>query len=93
MKQTAPETLPLHDKKTGLFEKAWLNLEPAGQLISQTASLAGQALTGSIGYEMTHKTLVKEFVQSVEDGTPPSVTAEEGRDVVKATNMLWENIL
>lgn len=93
MKQTAPETLPLLNKKTGYIEKAMSNLGPAGQLISQTASLAGKALMGSIGYEMTHKTLVKEFVQSIEDGTAPPVTAEEGKDVVKATNMLWENIL
>lgn len=93
MKQTAPEKLPLLEKKTGYAEKAMLNLKPAAQIVSQTVSLAGKALRGSAGLEMTHKTLVKRFVQSIEDGTAPPITAEEGREVVKATNMLWENIL
>lgn len=92
MKLGGSDTLPMAEK-TGLFTKAMMNLGPAFQLVSKTISLGSKALLGSVGLEMTHKILIKRFVESIEHGTEPPVTAEEGREVVKATNMLWKNIL
>ena len=92
MKLGGSDILPVA-KKTSLLTKAMMNLEPAFQLISKTISLGSKALLGSVGLEMTHKILIKRFIESIENGTEPPVTAEEGKEVVKATNLLWENIL
>lgn len=92
MKLGRSDTLPMAEK-TSLFTKAMMNLEPAFQLISKTISLGSKALLGSVRLGMTHKILIKRFIESIENGTEPPVTAEEGREVVRATNMLWENIL
>ena len=92
MKLGGSDTLPM-TKKTSLFAKAAINLEPAFQAIFKTMSLGGKAIVGSIGSEMTHKILVKKFVESIENDTEPPITGKEGREVVKATNLLWQNIL
>jgi len=92
MKLGGSDILPMAEK-TSLSTKAMMNLGPAFQLISKTISLGTKTLLGSVGLGMTHKILIKRFIESIENGTEPPVTAEEGREVVKATNLLWENIL
>ena len=87
------DILPIKGGEESLFTKAMTNLEPAFQLISKTISQAGKVLIGAVKPQMTHKIIIKEFIESIEKGTEPPVTGEEGREVIKATNMLWENIV
>lgn len=86
------DTLPIL-RGESLFTKAMTNLEPALQSIYKTISQAGKVLTGAVKPRMTHEILIKGFIESIEKGTQPPVTGEEGREVVRATNMLWENIM
>jgi len=73
--------------------RARMNLEPASHLIKSSASLAAKTLLRSIEHHMTHKILIKEFVESIQRGSKPPVTPEEGREVVRVTNLIWKNIL
>jgi predicted dehydrogenase len=75
------------------FERAMMNVTPAFQMLGSSLSLATKVLTGSVGPHMSHKILVSKFVESIENNSDLPVTPEEGREVIKATNMLWENIL
>ncbi len=79
--------------ETSAVKRAMMNIGPAAQLLSNSASLATKVLTGSVKLKMTHRILVKGFVESIENDSEPLVTAEEGKEVVKAINMLWENIV
>lgn len=78
---------------TGTFERAMMNVKPAFQIMLNSLSLAPKVLSGSVKPRMTHRTLVRKFVESIENDSNPPVTPEEGREVVRATNMIWENIL
>jgi len=40
----------------------------------------------------THKAIVGEFVRSILNGTPPPVTAEEGRETIRVLNMIVERL-
>jgi predicted dehydrogenase len=91
-KLSRTESFPIIETNR-LFTRAMLNIEPAVQMLSKTVSLGGKALLGSIGLEMTHETIVKGFVDAIERDTEPLVTGDDGREVIKTTNMLWENIL
>ena len=91
MKLDGSDILPI--PRLNVFKKSMMNLEPAFQLISKTLSLGCKNLLGSVGSGMSHKVLIKKFIESVEKDQKLPVTAEEGREVVKATNMLWNNIL
>lgn len=87
LKLTRSGSFPIVEKNR-LFNRAMMNIEPSFQLISKTISLGVKALLGSVGLEMTRKIIIKRFVESIENGTELPVTAEEGREVVRATNML-----
>ena len=78
---------------TNIFARAMLNIEPSLQLISSTISLGTKALLRSVKPYVSWKILIERFIESVEKGSEPPVTAEEGREVVKATNMIWEKVL
>jgi hypothetical protein len=73
--------------------RAKMNIGPAFQMLSSSVSLAAKRLSGSIKPHMTHGIIAKKFVESIENDTEPPVTPEEGREVVRATNLLWENLL
>ena len=91
-KLSRTESFPIIETNR-LFSRAMMNIGPSFQMLSKTISLGGKALFGSVGLEMTHETLVKGFVDAIENNKEPLVTAEDGREVIKTTNMLWENIL
>jgi hypothetical protein len=40
----------------------------------------------------THEVLLERFVDSVLRGTEPPVTAEEGREAVRVTNMIVDKL-
>lgn len=85
--------IELKPEKSRIFSRSLMNLRPALQLIHQSASLGIKALSRSVKSEMTHKTIIQGFIESVRKGSAPLVTAEEGREVVRAINMIWESIL
>jgi predicted dehydrogenase len=75
-----------------ISSRAMMALKPAFQMISNTASLGVKTMIGSVKHHMTHSIIIRGFVESVINKTKPLVTAEEGRDVIKAINMIWDNI-
>jgi predicted dehydrogenase len=75
-----------------ISSRALMNLKPAFQLISNTASLGVKTMIGSVKPHMTHSIIIRQFVESVINKTKPLVTAEDGREVIKAINMIWGNI-
>lgn len=54
----------------------------AGSLFSNTA----HHLSG--GFATSHDTLIRKWVESLVDGAPPPVSAEEGRETVRVTKMI-----
>lgn len=78
---------------TYIFARAMLNIEPSFQLMSSTISLGAKSLLGLVKPHLSWKILIEKFIESVEKGSEPPVTAEEGREVVKATNMIWDKVL
>jgi len=78
---------------TSKFTKGLTNIEMAYQLLSSTVSLGTKSLLGMVKPNMTSKILIEKFIESVRKGSEPPVTAEEGREVVKAINMIWERAL
>ena len=62
-----------------------------------TVKEVGQILRGTIGtsvsyvtgqFENTHERLVREFVDSIRNGSPPPVPPEEGREAVRVMGLL-----
>jgi len=77
---------------TSAFSRAAMSIKPAAQHLANTVSLAAATLLGSAKRHMTHKILMEGFIESVLKGLDPLVTAEDGKEVVRATNLIWEKI-
>jgi predicted dehydrogenase len=90
---SATLTLTKMRSSISMVERALFNLEPAGQLLSGTIAMPAKMLSRSFKPHMTHNIIIKEFVENVRHGREPPVTAEEGREVIKATDMIWKNVL
>jgi UDP-N-acetyl-2-amino-2-deoxyglucuronate dehydrogenase len=78
---------------TSAFSRASMNIKPAFQYLGSTISSASKTVVGSTQHHMTHKILMDGFIESILTGSEPLVTAEDGKEVVRATNMIWKNIL
>lgn len=70
-----------------------MNIGPASRMIYDTLRLGVKTISGSIKPHMSHNTLIREFVERVQNGREPPVTSEEGKEVVRAEEMVWKSIL
>lgn len=78
---------------TGLLGRAHSNLNVASQYLSRSFGLGLKAVTGKVKPHMTHKIVIEGFINSIRNNSEPLVTAEDGREVVKVSNMIWEQVL
>ena len=78
---------------TSAFSRAAMSIKPAAQYLANTISLAAATLLGSTKRHMTHKILMEGFIESILKDSDPLVTAEDGKEVVRATNLIWETIV
>src|SRR6202007_52239 len=72
------------------------DLKPATLGVSAVKE-AGQILTGTLGpsltyltgkFENTHERLVRDFIESIRNGSPTPVPPEEGREAVRVMALL-----
>jgi len=61
-------------------------IQEAGQILVGTAGTSFRYAVGKL--ENTHERLVREFVESIHDGTPAPVTPEEGREAVRVMDLI-----
>jgi len=66
------------------------NLRQGWQQFSGTASAIFSVMTGR--YTTGHEALIRQFIQSMRDGTEPPVTAEEGREVVRVVEKIAKQV-
>ena len=76
-------------KKTGIgrLPKLRMNIEHGAQLCLQTTANALKILSGRMAFG--HATLIRRFYDSLRSGSPPPVTAEQGRAVVALLDETW----
>ena len=60
------------------------------QMLRGTLETAASYATGRL--ENTHQRLVREFVESIIEGKPAPVTAEEGREAVRVMDLLVQKL-
>lgn len=61
-------------------------IQEASQMLLSTAGTSLRYATGA--FENTHERLVREFVESIQNGAPPPVTPEEGREAVRVMDLI-----
>jgi len=65
-------------------------LREAAQIAGGVLSTGLQFATGK--FENTHALLIRQFLESLERGDEPPVTAEEGREAVRVMNLISEQL-
>ena len=86
IKMKSPDT-------NSMFTRFSMNIQPALQLISESAVLGTKTLRRAVKAHMTHEIFFNAFLESIEKNSPPPVTPEEGREVVRVTNMVFDTLL
>jgi predicted dehydrogenase len=71
-------------------EIAFSALRDAVQIAGGVLSTGLQFATGK--FENTHALLIRQFLESLERGTEPPVTAEDGREAVRVMNLITEQL-
>jgi predicted dehydrogenase len=61
-------------------------VKEASQMLGGTLGTSLSYLTGN--FETTHERLVREFVESIRNGSPTPVPPEEGREAVRVMDLL-----
>lgn len=62
------------------------------QAFAGAVSTAVGALKRHKWYTVGHRNVIEGFVASIVSGTPPPVTAEDGRDTVRVLDEIWDQI-
>ena len=65
--------------------RALQNLNQMFQILTSTVSTGVRVISGKHG---AHRLLINEFIQTIQNGTKPPITAEDGREVLR----IWERI-
>lgn len=71
-----------------LLAKSWFNIDQSLQLLGNTLSSALQVLTGRMRFYPGMGNLIRQYYACLENGGPPPVTGEEGRDVVGVLDLI-----
>jgi predicted dehydrogenase len=61
-------------------------VKEAGQILTGTLGTSLSYLTGR--FENTHERLVRDFIDSIRNGSPTPVPPEEGREAVRVMDLL-----
>ena len=75
----------------GVAQKVVFGLEHAGQLAVGTARSTAMALAGKWRGNPGMTPLVADFYDAIRQGRPPATGAEEGREMVRVMERLWEH--
>jgi predicted dehydrogenase len=78
--------------RDGRTSRAMMNMSSAWQLIRGTLYSVLKALSGEMYSYVSYENLSRAFIRSVQGSTEPPVTPEEGREVVKVTEMIWKEL-
>lgn len=78
---------------SGKLSRVMLNLGPAIGLLTNTASVSMRTLFGKLKPHMTYQILIHKFMESVTGASDLPVSAEEGKEVVRVTEMIWQDTL
>jgi len=65
-------------------------LRAASQIVKSVAGTGAKVLAGR--YENTHALLVRQFLESLRNGSEPPVTAREGREAVRVMNQISQQL-
>lgn len=65
-------------------------IKEAGQILLGTADTSLSYALGT--FENTHERLVREFVESIQTGSPPPVTPEEGGEAVRVMDLIVKQL-
>jgi predicted dehydrogenase len=65
-------------------------IKEAGQILLGTADTSLSYALGT--FENTHERLIREFVESIQNGSPPPVTPEEGREAVRVMDLVVKQL-
>lgn len=76
-----------------MFSRLSMNFQPALQLVSESVLLGTKTLRRAVKAHMTHEIFFRAFIESIEKNSAPPVTPEEGREVVRVTNIVFELLL
>lgn len=83
---------PVILRRSGIerFSKALVNIDHMFQLLSKTVTNTVQTLRGrrTVG----HGVLIEKFYKSLDNGTKPPVTGEDGRAVVGVLEEIWAEL-
>lgn len=78
---------------TGLVSRAGYGVSKAYQYLSACGTLGLKTVFGKVKPQMTHEIVISGFLESVYNETDPLVTAEDGRELTKTTQMIWKQVL
>jgi predicted dehydrogenase len=65
-------------------------LRESAQLLGSLFRNSLRSVTGTL--HSTHETIIERFAESIQQGTAPPVTAEEGRETVRVLNMIVDKL-
>ena len=65
-------------------------VKEAGQILLGTTETSLSYITGAL--ENTHERLVRSFVESLQNGSPPPVTPEDGREAVRVMDLIARKV-
>jgi predicted dehydrogenase len=71
-----------------LLAKSWFNIDRSLQLLGNTVRSGFEVLTGKMSFYPGMGNLIRQYYACLENGGPPPVTAEEGREVVKVLDLI-----
>lgn len=80
------------DGDSSPYFRAKLNLSSAWQLTKGTIRIGLQTAMGRMHSYVSYENISRMFIRSVLTDTEPPVTPEQGREVVKVTEMIWEDL-
>jgi predicted dehydrogenase len=71
-----------------LLAKSWFNIDQSLQLLSNTMKSGFQVLTGKMRFYPGMGELIRRYYDCLENGGPPPVSGEEGREVTRILDLI-----
>lgn len=71
-----------------LLAKSWFNIDQSLQLLSSTMKSSFQVLTGKMRFYPGMGNLIRRYYDCLENGGPPPVSGEEGREVTRILDLI-----
>jgi hypothetical protein len=74
-----------------LLAKSWFNIDQSLQLLSNTMKSGFRVLTGKMSFYPGMGTLIRRYYACLENGGPPPVSGQEGREVVRVLELICQH--